>query len=297
MKLIKPAEISAKIMTLIDEAEKELIIVSPYNNLTGWNKLINRIKKAQSQGVDISWYTRKNNVEKNNSEEVRSIGIEPVLVDDLHAKIYMNEDYAIFTSMNMSKISDEKSIDIGYITENRTEYEELYKTFVRHIKSKPTPSKIKEQNVLGIIKPSAKDVKYLHIGSSDHYVKVIHEYIYHKYGAYEYRYKKGEVLEYFDFKVSGYKIQFIPYTRAMKIFICLPPLTPIKNFEQFTFQNKKAQELIKNNELECCDTESEQYIKYYYQLRYKNVYEWNNSDLEKLLKDLDILIEIVFSKV
>ncbi len=81
MKLIKPAETSAKIMTLIDEAEKELIIVSPYNNLDGWTKLTNKIKKAQSKGIEISWYSRKNNVDKSNSEEVRSIGIEPILVE------------------------------------------------------------------------------------------------------------------------------------------------------------------------------------------------------------------------
>lgn len=48
MKLIKPAEISAKIMTLIDEADKQLIVVSPYNNISGWNKLLIRIKEAQS---------------------------------------------------------------------------------------------------------------------------------------------------------------------------------------------------------------------------------------------------------
>lgn len=39
MELIQPAEISGKIMTLIDQAKEELIIVSPYNKFTYWKKL------------------------------------------------------------------------------------------------------------------------------------------------------------------------------------------------------------------------------------------------------------------
>ena len=298
MKLIKPAEISAKIMTLIDEAEKELFIISPYNNIVGWNKLINRIKKAQSKGVSISWYSRKKNVTDNNDKQIKNIlGIDLILVDNLHAKIYMNEEYAIISSMNISKVSDENSIDIGYRTETETEYEEIHKVFTKYIKEKINVES-KKDNALGLKNKKLTISQILENIQSDYpYINIIHEHILKKYGSFKFNYRKDTILEYLDFKNLGYKIQFIPYTRAIKILVCLPPTTLIKNFEQFIFQNKKAQELIKNNELECYETDSEQYIKYYYQLRYKNVYEWNNSDLEKLLKDLGILIEIVFSKV
>ncbi|WP_423147899.1 hypothetical protein [Rubrolithibacter danxiaensis] len=33
MELVQPAEISGKIMTIIDEAENELILISPYNKI------------------------------------------------------------------------------------------------------------------------------------------------------------------------------------------------------------------------------------------------------------------------
>ncbi len=36
MELIQPAEISGKIMTLIDQAKEVIIIVSPYNKFTYW---------------------------------------------------------------------------------------------------------------------------------------------------------------------------------------------------------------------------------------------------------------------
>lgn len=36
-------------MTLLDQAKKEFIIISPYNNITYWRKLLTRIKKAQER--------------------------------------------------------------------------------------------------------------------------------------------------------------------------------------------------------------------------------------------------------
>ena len=39
MKLIKPSQISGEIMTLIEEADKKLIIVSPYCKFSDWKKL------------------------------------------------------------------------------------------------------------------------------------------------------------------------------------------------------------------------------------------------------------------
>jgi len=39
MKFIVPLEIASKIMTLIVEAEKELILVSPYVKINDWDKM------------------------------------------------------------------------------------------------------------------------------------------------------------------------------------------------------------------------------------------------------------------
>lgn len=294
MKLIKPAEIAAKIMTLIDEAEKELVIVSPYNKIVGWTKLINRIKKAQLQGVDISWYTRKNNVDSNNIEEVRSIGIEPVLVDDLHAKIYMNEEHAIFTSMNMSKTSDEKSIDLGYITEDKTEYDELYNAFLKHIKSKIISNKFKEQNVIAPGKTIANNVKYQRINSNEYYIKVIHEHIYRNYGAYEYRYKREEVLEYFNFINHGYKLQFIPYSQAIRIHIYLPTSEVIGNFEKRIYSNIEYNKLHEKSELEFCFDDNQNYVKYYFEKYDQKLNYWRMDIVNEFLKNLDILVNIIY---
>ena len=40
MKLIKPSEISAKILTLLDESNERVILVSPYMKIPKWDKLL-----------------------------------------------------------------------------------------------------------------------------------------------------------------------------------------------------------------------------------------------------------------
>jgi hypothetical protein len=45
MEIIKPSEISGKIMSLIDEAKQFVVIISPYYNLGKWQKLTSRIEK------------------------------------------------------------------------------------------------------------------------------------------------------------------------------------------------------------------------------------------------------------
>lgn len=129
MDLIQPAEISGKIMTLLDQAKEEFIIISPYNNITYWRKLLTRIQKAQERGVKITWYTRAR-VFDDSLERIRSLGIEPIEIENLHCKLYLNESKAVVTSMNLSQVSDNASLDIGYYISERDKYDEL-KEFVK----------------------------------------------------------------------------------------------------------------------------------------------------------------------
>lgn len=293
MKLIKPAEISAKIMTLIDEAEKELIIVSPYNNITGWNKLINRIKKAQSKGVKILWFSRKNNVDTNNSDEVaKNLGIKPFLIDDLHAKIYMNEESAIFTSMNMSKISDDKSLDIGYITEKKEEFDEIQNFYRKHIKNlgnnnevgnKPNEALSTKHNPREIISTTNSDEKY---------VKVIHEYIHFNYGSYSYN-KNGELLEYYQFPEPGYKAQFVPYKQAISVHFYLPPSDTLKKIEKRITGYSEYKKLYKKSELKFSQEGNQVYIKYYFEMFNQELESWGLDNFKQFFKNFDIIINAI----
>lgn len=123
MKLIKPNLISGEILTLFDEADKNVIIISPYCRFQKWYKLKEKLNSLQSRGIDIEFYIREG--ESDTFEEVHSLGILPVEVKGLHCKIYMNEKYAIVSSMNLLLSSEIASIEIAYKTENRKEYLEL----------------------------------------------------------------------------------------------------------------------------------------------------------------------------
>src|SRR5688572_30118369 len=102
MEFIKPAEISAKIISLIAEADEELVIVSPYNNFSNWNKLLRYLNDAYERGVKIKYFVRKDERHKG----FERTKIKPIEIENLHAKIYFNEKYAIVSSMNLVEFSD-----------------------------------------------------------------------------------------------------------------------------------------------------------------------------------------------
>ena len=123
MLYIKPPEIAAKIMSLIDDAENEVTIVSPYNSFKSWDKLKKHFQNATRRNVSIRYYLRTDSNE--DFSQYDEIGIQPFLVDNLHAKLYMNEHYAIVSSMNLHFYSDVRSIDLAYTTESQQELSQL----------------------------------------------------------------------------------------------------------------------------------------------------------------------------
>ncbi|MDF1867317.1 MAG: hypothetical protein P1U70_20955 [Saprospiraceae bacterium] len=131
MKLIKPSNISGEIMTLMEEADQKVILISPYCRFKYWKKLLNKFKILKSRNIDIEFYVREG--EGETIREVEAINIKPITVPRLHAKLYLNEKEAIVSSMNLSKSSDDSSLDIGYKTENEREYLELVDFYKRYI--------------------------------------------------------------------------------------------------------------------------------------------------------------------
>ncbi len=123
MKFIPPLEIASKIMTLIVEAENELILVSPYVKINEWDKMKKSLSKAVNKSVPIIFIVRQGT--DCDLTPLRILNIKPILVKDLHAKVYINDKYAIVTSQNVTHYSDINSIDIAYQTENEKERIEL----------------------------------------------------------------------------------------------------------------------------------------------------------------------------
>ena len=165
MKFIPPLEISSKIMTLIEEAEKEIILVSPYVSLSGWTKMKKCLERAVKRNVKIIFFAREN--AKQDLSFIREIGIELILIQDLHAKLYLNENYGIITSQNISQYSDTNSIDVGYVTEKESERKELIDFIKKYIgtletaKTDLVSAEIKEEPTVEKINLSDFELEFL----------------------------------------------------------------------------------------------------------------------------------------
>ena len=135
MQFIKPHEISGKILTLIEEAREELIIVSPYVKIREWNKMIKALQKAVQKGVNVIFIARLNC--KQDLSILDDLDIKPILIMDLHAKVYINESSAVVTSHNLYYYSDTNSIELGHFTEDVKEIKELKKFVDVYLLDKP----------------------------------------------------------------------------------------------------------------------------------------------------------------
>ncbi len=125
MQFIKPSEISSKIMTLIEESDKFVLIVSPYVKISKWYKLIKKIENVQNRNIHVDFIIRDDKTNQASFEELNELGLNFTSIKDLHCKLYLNEKYAIISSMNLLLSSEINSIELAYQTETESEFEEL----------------------------------------------------------------------------------------------------------------------------------------------------------------------------
>ncbi len=126
MKVIDIQENLNAIISMVDHAEKFVVIVSPFSDLTGWEKLKTAINNAAERGVEVRYYVRKG--EGYNGIE----GLKVILneVPGLHAKMFYSEKEALISSGNL-----DSRPDINWVCrlDKHEEIEELLKFFKNHI--------------------------------------------------------------------------------------------------------------------------------------------------------------------
>lgn len=125
MKILPPHKISGALFDIIHEARQELVLVSPYVDLTHWKQLATALIAARERGVRITFYTRHEPNKPTSKEQVEALGITPQLVAWLHAKFYFNENTGLITSLNLLGSSNSNSIEIGSQLETTEELEVL----------------------------------------------------------------------------------------------------------------------------------------------------------------------------
>lgn len=126
MKFIKPSEISGKIMTLLDESDMFVVLVSPYCKISKWYKLIKKIEQLKSRNIQLNVFVRAGDENINTFKDLKKNDIDFQVIPNLHGKLYLNEKYGIVTSLNLLLNSEINSLEIGYITETEQELNELF---------------------------------------------------------------------------------------------------------------------------------------------------------------------------
>jgi len=137
MRLLKSDENGDAIEQLFLDAQKSIVIVSPYIGIKNWKDMKNILMEKSEKGIFIEVHSRKNRDRRKDiteavvEEEFKDIKLKNIFLHmDLHAKIYFNEKNAIITSLNL-KDSSLNNIETGYLIEDddRKEFEKLLNDF------------------------------------------------------------------------------------------------------------------------------------------------------------------------
>lgn len=147
MKIIPPYQITSEILNLINEAEKYIVLVSPYVNFNNWDRIKVDIINALKRGVRIEFYARLDNENFKSWEQIESLGIKPKLIKNLHAKLYFNEKSGIVTSMSLLTSSNLNAIEFGSIYHTEEELSELKSFVKRYLEPNFTMSKPNEEDI------------------------------------------------------------------------------------------------------------------------------------------------------
>ena len=136
-------ELKETLLNIVNKSDKTLKIISPFINFYGipeWDNMINALKNKKNI---CEIYTNPENKTKEGTKEENIIDYilrkkivnenNIIPVNNLHAKIYINDDTALLSSMNLTHSSFNKSIEFGIVTENPEERNEVIEYCKKYI--------------------------------------------------------------------------------------------------------------------------------------------------------------------
>lgn len=127
MRVLNPVDNISSIISMVENAKKFVVIVSPYSYLVGWDKLKNAINEASMNGIEVSYYVR----EQEGLEGLEGLNVNVYEVPMLHAKMFFSESEAIISSFHLMNNED---INWACVLDFPEEYNELVNFFEQYIK-------------------------------------------------------------------------------------------------------------------------------------------------------------------
>ena len=113
-KFLNTSGISYHLEELIKNSHEKLFLISPYLQFS--QRIKENIAERNLLKIDIRIVYRENKLapDENNWLSQQS-GVRTSLLQNLHAKCYMNENEAIITSMNLYEFSQQNNNEMGIL--------------------------------------------------------------------------------------------------------------------------------------------------------------------------------------
>jgi len=130
MKLINTPEILPALEELVNNAVDKVILITEDFQFDSSCRLYQLLMEKKEQGVDILLYLSADASHSFNL--ARALDLQPTVIDHLHVNIFLNNDQAIMSSLNLAGLQ-ENNIELAYKTETEREYQQLYEFYIAHI--------------------------------------------------------------------------------------------------------------------------------------------------------------------
>ncbi len=113
-------QVVPQIVSVIREAKKEVIIITPYVDLEEWRHAKRAIEEAVSRRVEIKVVVRDDQAQTRENAVATILWfvnneVKVYMLPDLHAKIYVNEMTTLISSMNFTRKSGANSREIALL--------------------------------------------------------------------------------------------------------------------------------------------------------------------------------------
>lgn len=124
VKFLTTSNTSAKIVKIIQEADKELTLITPYIRLA--QIFYDRLREADDRKVNIRLiYGKKEKLKQEELEKISKLEhLELHFSKNLHAKCYYNENLMVLTSMNLLEYSQTNNREMGVLIKREDEFDE-----------------------------------------------------------------------------------------------------------------------------------------------------------------------------
>lgn len=113
-KFLNTQGLSEWISRIIDETQRELVIISPYLQLS--NKIFQKLMKANDRGVEIIFIYRELQVKESEKGKLLAIdNLNLMYHPNIHAKCMYNENFLLIGSMNLYEYSEKNNREMGIL--------------------------------------------------------------------------------------------------------------------------------------------------------------------------------------